>query len=154
MSPAAIPFPKSALWRLTAIAAMIGGSAAQATNETAPTHCEALAAERAQLQGEGTAINRTITDLAFGRTPKLKKGVKAGDVGQAVLGTAASVLLPFGLGAALNLGVSAARRSGQERDKSSQVPSVAPTPDVPALIAREGVIRQRLAQIETKQCVP
>ncbi len=133
---------------------MIAGSAAQAMDRTVAAQCEALAAERAQLQAEGAAIERTISDLAFGRTPKVKKRPQAGDVGQAVLGTAASVLLPFGLGAALNLGVSAARRSGQERDKPAEAPSVAPAPDVPALIAREGVIRQRLAQIDSEQCVP
>lgn len=154
MSRASVPFRKCAPMCLAAIAAMIGGSAAQARDQNGSARCEALAPERAQLEAEGAAIKRSISDLAFGRTPKVKKRAKAGDVGQAVLGTAASVLLPFGVGAALNLGVSAARRSGQEQDKPGEAPSVAPAPDVPALIAREAVIRQRLAQIDTDQCVP
>jgi hypothetical protein len=114
----------------------------------------ALAAERAQLEAEGAAIKGTISDLAFGQTPKRNRRAKAGDVGQVVLGTAASVLLPFGVGAAVNLGVSAARRSGQKRDKPRDGLSVASAPDVPALIAREGVINQRLAEIEAERCVP
>ncbi len=114
----------------------------------------ALAAERAQLEAARAAIKRTISDLAFGQTPKRKKRAKAGDVGQAVLGTAASVLLPLGVGAALNFGVSAARRSGQKRDKPREPLSVVSAPDVPALIAREGVIAQRVAQIGREGCVP
>ena len=107
--------------------------------------------ERAQLQEERVAISRSLGDIALGRGPKPKKRLKAGDVGQAVLGTAASVLLPFGLGTALSLGLFATRKSAREEEKAAPV---AAEPDVSALIAREGQIDERLAAIDADGCAP
>ena len=135
--------PRSIALYLVAASVELGASA-QAQEAAQP-----CGVERAQLQAERTAISRAIADIALGRTPKPKKRVKAGDVSQAVLGTAASVLLPFGLGAALNMGVSAARKGAKKAGQAAPAPS---EPDVPALIARERLIDERLAGIEAAGC--
>ena len=134
--------PRSLFLHLIFAAAL----AAPVQAQEAPQPC---AAERAQLKAERAAISRAIGDIALGRTPKPKKRVKAGDVGQAVLGTAASVLLPFGLGAALNMGVSAARKGAKKEGQAAAAPA---EPDVTALIARERLIDERLAAIEEGGC--
>ena len=106
--------------------------------------CAAIAAERAKLEAERITINGTISDIALGRRPKARKGPSAGDLGQAVAGTASSILLPFGIGAAVNLGVAAARKAA--RKKQAPAPA-AEEQDVPAMIARENEIEARLAAL-------
>ena len=136
--------PRSGFLPLLAATSVLVGSAG-AGAQSPPSACEAFAAERAQLQAERAAIRETIGDMALGRSSKPKKGVSAGAVGQAVLGTAASVLLPFGVGAAVNLGVAAARQGAK---KGAEAAPAAQGPDASELIAREQAIDERLAQLE------
>jgi hypothetical protein len=100
--------------------------------------CAGAAAERAALQAERAALNRTIGDIALGKNRRKRK-VSGGEVAVGVAGTAASVLLPFGVGALLSAGAGAAARSGRRRRPAP------PPPDVPAMIERLRAIDARLA---------
>lgn len=142
---------RSATLRTAMIAAALGPLSPPALAQDEPlsaTECTALADERAKLQAEKAAIDRTISDIALGRTAKPRRSVGAGDVGQAVAGTAVSALLPFGLGALVNAGVAAARRSAAR----NKPPAPADGPDVPALIEREREIERRLAEMGQARC--
>ena len=103
-----------------------------------PAPCQGAAAERAQLQAERTALNARIGDIALGRH-RPKRKLSGGEVAAGVAGTAASVLLPFGVGALLGAGAGAAARSGRKRKPAP------PPPDVPAMIERLRVLDSRLA---------
>jgi len=105
--------------------------------------CVAVAAERTELQALRTQVKRTISDLAMGRPTKRRK-VGAGDVGRAAAGTAASLLLPFGVGFLLNAatGVATRKRGGPPE----------PLADVPALIDRQHAIEARLRELDAMPC--
>ena len=103
--------------------------------------CEGAAAERTALQAERAALDTRIRDIAFGK-PRRKRRVGGGEVAAGVAGTAASVLLPFGVGALLSAGAGAAAKSGRKKR-----PAEAP-PDVPAMIDRLHAIDSRLAGLE------
>lgn len=105
----------------------------------APT-CSGAEAERTALQAERTALNGAIGDIALGKSRKRRK-VGGGEVAAGVAGTAASVLLPFGIGALLSAGAGAAARSGRKRKPAP------PPPDVPAMIDRLRAIDARLAAL-------
>lgn len=102
--------------------------------------CDGAAAERASLQAERTALNGAIGDIALGKSRKKRK-VSGGEVAAGVAGTAASVLLPFGVGALLSAGAGAAARSGRRKRPAP------PPPDVPAMIDRLRAIDARLAEL-------
>lgn len=102
------------------------------------------AAERPALQAERAELNRTIGDIALGKSRKKRK-VSGGEVAAGVAGTAASVLLPFGIGALLGAGAGAAARSGRKKKPPP------PPPDVPAMIDRLRAIDARLKALE--ECV-
>lgn len=107
----------------------------------APSPCQGAAAERAALLAERAELNGRIGDIAFGRSRKKRK-VSGGEVAAGVAGTAASVLLPFGIGALLSAGAGAAARSGRK-------PKPAPPPaDVPAMVERLRWIDARLAGLK------
>lgn len=104
----------------------------------APPSCQA---ERAALQAERAELNRTLGDIALGKNRRKRK-VSGGEVAAGVAGTAASVLLPFGVGALLSAGAGAAARSGRRKKVAP------PPPDVPAMIERMRIIDARLAGLE------
>lgn len=136
----------------TALLALLLGTVsppAGAQDEPLPAaDCVRLADERVKLEAEKAAIDRIISDVALGQSAKSRRRVNAGDVGQAVAGSAASALLPFGLGALVSAGLSAARKSAAAKKPRAEPQA----PDVPALIARDGQIVQRLAEIERAGC--
>jgi hypothetical protein len=101
--------------------------------------CEGAAAERSALQAERSALDRAVSDIALGRRKKRKVG--GGEVAAGVAGAAASVLLPFGVGALLGVGAKAAAKSGR---KLKPAP---PAPDVRAMIERLDSIDVRLAAL-------
>jgi hypothetical protein len=103
------------------------------------SHCAGAAAERAALEAERSALKGAINDAALGRR-RVKRKVSGGQVAAGVAGAAASVLLPFGVGALLGAGAKAAAGGPRKR-------RAAPEADVPAMIAREGEIDARLAQL-------
>jgi hypothetical protein len=110
--------------------------------EVAPApSCAGAAAERAALEAEKAAIHARIGDIALGRHRKRRK-VGAGEVAAGVAGTAASVLLPFGIGALLGAGAGAAARSGRKKKPAP------PEPDVPAMIERLHLVDARLAELK------
>ncbi len=118
--------------------------AAAATPSAATEPCANSFEERRQLRAEKAHIAATISDLAMGGAAKRKPKLKGDQVGQAVIGTASSVLLPFGVGAVLGLGMSAARASARKK----AAPAPAGGPDAEALLARETEIDRRLGLIE------
>lgn len=124
------------------VAAPAGGAvpAGPAAPAPAPPPCAAAVAERAELQAERVELNRAIGDVALGKSRKKRK-VSGGEVAAGVAGTAASVLLPFGIGALLSAGAGAAARSARKK-----VPAP-PPPDVPAMIERLRAIDARLADL-------
>lgn len=103
--------------------------------------CAGAGAERAALQAERAALNRAIGDIALGKSRKRRK-LSGGEVAAGVAGTAASVLLPFGVGALLSAGAGAAARSGRKKKPAP------PPPDVPAMIERLRAIDARLAGLK------
>lgn len=107
--------------------------------------CAAVAAERGELEALRTQVKRRISDLAMGRPTKRRK-VGAGDVGRAAAGTAASVLLPFGVGFLLNAATGVATRSGRKKGPPE------PQADVPALIDRQHAIEARLSELAASPC--
>jgi hypothetical protein len=106
--------------------------------------CAGAAAERSALEAERSALKRAINDAALGRR-RVKRKVSGGQVAAGVAGAAASVLLPFGVGALLGAGVKAAAGGPGKRRP-------APEADVPGMMAREGAIDGRLAELGA--CAP
>lgn len=106
--------------------------------------CAAVTAERAQLEELRTQTKRAISNLAFNRPSKRRK-VGAGDVGRAAAGTAASVLLPFGVGLLLNAATGAATR-GRRKGPTE------PQPDVTELIDRQHAIEARQRELAASLC--
>lgn len=129
------------------VSAPIEQPVAPATQPVPATDCAAVAAERAELQAQHAQIKRAIVDLAFGG-PKRRPHVGAGDVGRAAAGTAASLLLPFGIGLALNAATGAAAKAGRKKGKKAAEPE----PDVPALIDRQQAIEARLRELDAMPC--
>ena len=118
--------------------------AAPAPEAAAPApDCAAVAAERTELQGLQAQVRRSISDLAFNRPSKRRK-VGAADVGRAAAGTAASVLLPFGVGFLLSAATGAATRKRRGPPE--------PQADVPALIDRQLAIEARLRELAATPC--
>ena len=115
--------------------------------QPAPLACDAAAqSERASLEAERTAINRTISDIALG-SERRRTRIGGGDVARHAAGTAASVFLPFGLGIAVNAAAALASKAGGKRKKAQALPT--PEPDVPALIGRVNAIEARLAELRS-----
>jgi hypothetical protein len=105
-----------------------------------------VAAERTELQALQVQTRRAISDVAFNR-PQRRRKVGAGDVGRAAAGTAASVLLPFGIGIALTAVAGAATR-GKKKNRAAAEPQA----DVPALIDRQHAIEARLKELAALPC--
>lgn len=97
--------------------------------------------ERAALQAERAALNRTIGDIALGKSRRKRK-LSGGEVAAGVAGTAASVLLPFGIGALLGAGAGAAAKASRKKKPAP------PPPDVPAMIERLRAVDAQLAALE------
>jgi hypothetical protein len=95
----------------------------------------APADERAKLAAERSELELRINDLAMGKKPKRK--ASGADVARGVAGTAASVLLPFPLGAAVNA-------AGAAASKGKKRPGQDPAP----LLARAQEIDTRLTRLE------
>jgi hypothetical protein len=106
----------------------------------APAAAPSCAAERVELQAERAALHRTLGDIALGKNRRKRK-VSGGEVAAGVAGTAASVFLPFGVGALLSAGAGAAARSGRRKRPEP------PPPDVPAMVERMRTIDARLAAL-------
>jgi hypothetical protein len=131
-------------------AACAPAGAAPPVPAAAPAPVADCAAERAALQAEHAAVRMAIADVALGRSrPRRKAG--AGDVGRAAAGAAASLLLPFGIGLAVNAAGAAASKAGKKGKKKPPPP---PEADVPALIERQHAIEARLAAIAGAGCGP
>jgi hypothetical protein len=122
----------------SAAPAQPAGPAAEAAQAEGP--CANVALERVRLESERAQIDRTIDDIAMGRHGRKPKKVSGGDVAQGVAGTAASILLPFGVGALLSAGASAAIRSGKKKGANPTPPG----PDVEGMLDREREIGDRL----------
>lgn len=112
---------------------------------TAAAACVGAAEEKAALTAEKAGLERTIGDIAMGKGPKKKRKVSGGDVARGVAGTAASILLPFPLGAALNAGAGAVAKGG---GKKAAAP-VEAGPDVSGMIDRLSGIDARLKRLST-----
>ncbi|HEY0413307.1 MAG TPA: hypothetical protein VGD66_09200 [Allosphingosinicella sp.] len=126
-------------------AAAVLGLAAPAGAQEAPS-CASAAAETARLEAERAALGQAVAEIALGGRRKRHK-VTPGEVGGAVAGTAASLLLPFGIGAALSAGVGAAARAGKKK------PPPAPAQADPAeLVARQQAVDARLAELASAPC--
>ena len=106
-----------------------------------PAPVPGCAAERSALEAERAGLKRTIADIALGKHRRKRK-VSGGEVAAGVAGTAASVLLPFGVGALLGAGASAAAKSKRRKQPAP------PPPDVPALIERLRLAEARLGELQ------
>ncbi len=101
--------------------------------------CAGAPEERAALEAERSALDRAIGDIALGKRKKRK--ASGGEVAAGVAGAAASVILPFGIGALLGAGAKAAASGGRKKRPA------APAADVPAMVDRLGIIEARLAEL-------
>jgi hypothetical protein len=132
----------AALSLLAPSAAAQGPAAAPAAPAPGePILCTSAPAQREALLAERRAVNAAIGDIALGRNRKRRKP-SGGQVAAGVAGTAASVLLPFGIGALLSAGASAAAKKGRRKKPPP------PEPDVPAMIERLHWIDARLAALQ------
>jgi len=133
-------------WLVAAAALLAAPASAQ---EAAPVAAPAAAApgcaaERTRLEAEHVAVKGAIADIALGRDRhRQRPRVSAGDVGRAAAGTAAAILLPFGIGALASAGIGASGRQGKGKARTPPPPA----PDVPALIERQQAIEARLAAL-------
>jgi hypothetical protein len=128
-----------------ALAAAAPAAAQERSSAAIPVHC---AADKAALEAERAAIKTLIADIATGRWHKQnrkKRKLSGRDAARAVGGTAASVLLPFPLGAAVNAAASAGK--GRKKDGEAALAPGVEEPDVPALIARQQAVEAQLAHI-------
>lgn len=124
------------------LAAALLAAPADAAVPVAPAvPCAGASAERAALQAERASLDAAIGDIALGKSRRKRK-VGGGEVAAGVAGTAASVLLPFGVGALLGAGAGAAARASRKKRAAP------PPPDVPAMIERLRAIDARLAGLE------
>ncbi|HEY0148288.1 MAG TPA: hypothetical protein VGB70_04725 [Allosphingosinicella sp.] len=106
----------------------------------------ACPAEKAALQAERNALRTAVSDIATGRWHKInrtKRKLSGGDAAKAAGGAAASVLLPFPFGLAVNAATSAGGRKG----KGDELAPGTVEPDVAALIARQQAVETRLAEL-------
>ena len=119
--------------------------------QPAPHACDAAGqAERASLEAERTAINRTISDIAMGGAKSRRARIGGGDVARHAAGTAASIFLPFGLGIAVNAAAAlASKAEGKRKKAGGSPPPPPPETDVPALIARVNAIEARLTELKS-----
>lgn len=97
-------------------------------------------AGRAKLRAERAELNRTIGDIALGKSRRKRKP-SGGEVAAGVAGAAASVFLPFGVGALLGAGAGAAAKASRRKRPAP------PQPDVPAMIERLRTIDERLSAV-------
>jgi hypothetical protein len=125
---------------LLAAALLAAPAAAVPESPAGPPPAPSCAAERSALQAERTGLNRTIGDIALGKSRRKRK-VSGGEVAAGVAGTAASVLLPFGIGALVGAGAGAAAKATRRKRPEP------PGPDVPAMIERLRAIDSRLAAL-------
>src|SRR3954468_6442422 len=88
---------------VTGLVAMALLAAPAPAEPEASAPCAGAAAERPALQAERAAINSAIGDIALGRHRHRRKA-SGGEGAAGVAGAAASVLLPFGVGALLSAG--------------------------------------------------
>jgi len=126
------------------IVALIAAPAHAARPLSPASDCAVIAAEAAELRVQHAAVKTAITDIALGRTRRKPPKPSAGDVGRAAAGTAASILLPFGIGALLGAGLG---MTGKKKRGAAE-----PAPDVPAMIEAQAAIEERLAEIEAEGC--
>jgi hypothetical protein len=140
----------AAMRRLPCALAAFAILAAPAGAEEAAPACDSVRAEKAALEAERAALRQTVTDLAFGKRKKRKPG--AGEVGGAALGTAATILLPFGIGAAVSAGVGAAARSAAKKKRAREAAAAPPPPDPAVLVARQQAVDARLEAIAAGPC--
>ena len=142
--------------RVTAalILALLSAPPAIAQNLAIPSEppatpdCATFSAERTALAAERETVRLAIADIAMGRTHRRRPG--AGAAGRAAGGAAASLLLPFGIGLAVNADAAALQSAGRKKKRKARPP--APEPDVPALIARQQAIEASLAEPAPPGC--
>jgi len=137
---------------LPLVAIAVASAPADAQPPAAPAGgggCAAAEAEKTALIAERAALREAVTDLAMGRRKRRRPG--AGAVGGALAGTAATILLPFGIGAAVSAGVGAAARSAGKKKRAREAASVPPPPDPAALVERQQAVDSRLEAIAA-QC--
>jgi hypothetical protein len=134
---------KSLSFLLAAALLAAPADAAEPASASGPAAAAASCqAERTALQAERAELNRAIGDIALGKSRKKRK-VSGGEVAAGVAGTAASVLLPFGIGALLSAGAGAAAKASRKKKRPAP-----PPPDVPAMIERLRVIDARLGALK------
>jgi hypothetical protein len=135
------------LKRICLVAAAVSLAAPASAREAAAppaSECASVAAERAELGAQHAAVKAAIADIALGRDRRRqRRKFTPGDAARAAAGTAASILLPFGIGAAVGAGLAG---------KGGKAAPAAPRADVPLLIDRQAAIEERLAELEKAGC--
>ena len=131
---------------LLAASPAFGALPVAAPAPAAAPDCAAVVAQRTALEAEHRAVRLAISDVALGRN-RPKRKASAGDVGRAAAGTAASLLLPFGIGLAANAATAAASKSGKKKKRPPE-----PEVDVQAMIDRQQAVETRLRELGASGC--
>ena len=108
-------------------------------------------ADRPRLEGERLALRTEIADIALSGTDRRQKRRTAG-AGKMAAGTAAGLLLPFGIGLALKGGVMLAEHADKSAKAKRPKPPPPPGPDVPAMIERQHQLELQLADLARNGC--
>lgn len=117
------------------------------------------------LEAELATIDKMTSAGADEKPEKPKKKSKVAKVAKAVVGAAATVLLPPAAGAIAAAGAAAAKGDGvtekSDTNKATKPPAdqgdatpAAPAGDVPALLERRQEIERQLAEIRQGTCKP
>ena len=104
-----------------------------------------------RLEGEHLALRTEIADIALSGTDRRQKRRTAG-AGKMAAGTAAGLLLPFGIGLALKGGVMLAEHADKSAKAKRPKPPPPPGPDVPAMIERQHQLELQLAELARNGC--
>jgi hypothetical protein len=134
---------------LSAMAAIVAAAPAPAQDAVPPPDSPAPScADLPRLEAERSAVRTEITRIAMGGIDRRdrKRGAAAGKM---AAGTAAGLLLPFGIGLALKGTTMLAEAAAKKEKARHPAPPPPPGPDVPALIERQHALDVEIAALES-----
>jgi hypothetical protein len=142
----------SAAKLIGAAGAILAGGPAPAQETPPSSEPPALGcADRPRLEAERDAIKAEITRVAMAGSDRRarRRGAAAGKM---AAGTAAGLLLPFGLGLALKGTTMLAEAADKQARAKRPPPPAPPEPDIPALIEREHQLDLEIAALAGNGC--
>jgi hypothetical protein len=139
--------------RLTAtLAAALAAAPAPLPAQQAAADSPGLAcADQPRLEAEHQTVKSEIASIALSGSDRRDRRRAAG-AGKIAAGTAAGLLLPFGIGLALRGSMMLAEQADKKARAKRPPPPAPVAPDVPALIERQYQLEQQLAELAENGC--